>query len=116
MAENTELCNSQAEAMAMLWLSPNPLKHKIMKFEFYQDKEIRSWVRDYFTVEADSIEEAILLIKNGNEDLEDLECDFPEIEFTYRDDNSFFVDMEDGIRAAIYRADNDEEIWTRDNR
>lgn len=88
-----------------------------MKFEFYQDKEIKSWVRDYFTVEAESLEEAIMLIKNGNEELEDLECDFPgEVEFTYRDDHGLFEDIEDGRWMAIYKADDGEEIWVKENR
>lgn len=31
------------------------------KFRFYQDKEVTTWVRDYFNVEAETLDEA----KNG---------------------------------------------------
>lgn len=34
------------------------------KFRFFQDKEVKTWVRDYFTVEADTLEEAIKIIED----------------------------------------------------
>jgi hypothetical protein len=43
------------------------------KFRFYQDKEIKAWIRDYFTVEADNLEDAIALIKNDGRDLDIME-------------------------------------------
>ena len=43
------------------------------KFKFYQDKEIRAWARDYFNVEANSLEEAIEFVRSLNCPLEDEE-------------------------------------------
>lgn len=56
------------------------------KFRFYQDKEIEAWIRDYFTVEAESLEDAIALIKNDGCDLDVMETRHNgRIEFEERD-------------------------------
>ena len=56
------------------------------KFKFYQDKEIKSWVRDYFEVEADTLEDAINFLKKKNCTLEELEEEKEgRVEFLYRD-------------------------------
>ena len=34
------------------------------KFEFYQDCKVTSWERDYFTVEANSYEEAEAIVRS----------------------------------------------------
>lgn len=34
------------------------------KFRFFQDKEVKTWVRDYFNVEAETLDEAIEYVKN----------------------------------------------------
>lgn len=34
------------------------------KFRFYQDKEVKTWVRDYLNVEAETLDEAIDYVKN----------------------------------------------------
>ena len=44
------------------------------KFKFYQDKEVKTWVRDYFTVEADNLEDAIAYIEN-------MDCSFEDDEY-----------------------------------
>ena len=35
------------------------------KFRFYQDKEVKTWVRDYFNVEAETLDEAIEYVKTN---------------------------------------------------
>lgn len=56
------------------------------KFRFYQDKEVITWVRDYFEVEADTLDEAIAYVKNREASLEELECDEEKrAEFVKRD-------------------------------
>ena len=56
------------------------------KFKFYQDKEIKSWVRDYFEVDADTLEDAINFLKKKNCTLEDMENEKESrVEFLYRD-------------------------------
>lgn len=54
-------------------------------FKFYQDTEINAWVRDYFEVEADSLEDAINLIKKGNTTLDELENETEQVRWSYRD-------------------------------
>lgn len=54
-------------------------------FKFYQDTEIKAWVRDYFEVEADSLEDAIELIKKGNTTLDELENQTEQVMWSYRD-------------------------------
>lgn len=34
------------------------------KYKFYQDRKVTSWERDYFSVEADSYEEAVSIIRS----------------------------------------------------
>ena len=36
------------------------------KYKFYQDCKVTSWERDHFTVEADSYEEAVAIIRSWN--------------------------------------------------
>lgn len=56
------------------------------KFRFYQDKEVKTWVRDYFNVEAETLDEAIVYVKNMGCPFEDDECKKDtKVEFEYRD-------------------------------
>lgn len=94
------------------------------KFRFYQDKEIKAWVRDYFTVEANSLDEAITLIKNDGSDLDMMEIKHKgKVEFEERDmDTSleWFMDGSFGeipTRYSIFSCDlelNDKDgeiLW-----
>ena len=43
------------------------------KYKFYQDRKVTSWERDYFSVEADSYEEAVNIIRSwGCEDVSNI--------------------------------------------
>lgn len=55
------------------------------KFRFFQDKEVKTWVRDYYTVEAESLEEAIKIIEDADTSLDRLECKDKRVEFDERD-------------------------------
>lgn len=56
------------------------------KFRFYQDKEVKTWVRDYYNVEAETLDEAIEYVKNMGCPFEDDECKKDtKVEFEYRD-------------------------------
>ena len=55
------------------------------KFRFYQDKEVKTWVRDYYDVEADTLEEAIQRVKDADCTLEDLEYKDSRVSFLRRD-------------------------------
>ena len=59
-------------------------------FRFYQDKEVKTWVRDYYNVEAETLEDAMKQIQDAKESLEDLEYDSDNVEFDYRDDSVIF--------------------------
>lgn len=85
------------------------------KFKFYQDKEIKTWVRDYFTVEADNLEDAIAYIENMDCPFEDDEYrKGTQIEFDYRDmdwtmENAIdLFDCDVPSRYSIFSCDLDE--------
>ena len=83
------------------------------KFRFYQDKEIKTWVRDYYNVEAETLDEAIKYVKNMGCPLEDDECKpNTKVEFEYRDtdwmiDNLIDLANEEPIRYSIFSKDLD---------
>lgn len=82
------------------------------KFKFYQDKEVTTCVRDYYEVEANTLEDAIEYVKN-------MGCSFDEdelksgskVEFIKRDwdwNSDFLVDFADSrfpIRYTIVSCD-----------
>lgn len=56
------------------------------KFKFYQDKEVTTWVRDYFEVEAESLDEAVKWVEDMNCSLEIMERqEHSKAEFSHRD-------------------------------
>lgn len=56
------------------------------KFKFYQDKEVKTWIRDYFNVEAETLEEAIEYVKNMGCTFDKDECKKgTKVEFYERD-------------------------------
>lgn len=83
------------------------------KFRFYQDKEIKTWVRDYYNVEAETLDEAIEYVKNMGCPFEDDECKpNTKVEFEYRDtdwmiDNLIDLANEEPIRYSISSKDLD---------
>ena len=79
------------------------------KFRFYQDKEVKTWVRDYYEVEADSLEDAIEFIQKEDTSMEQLEYKYPDrVSFDERDDDQMFDLMEDQnpTNFEIYSCDN----------
>ena len=83
------------------------------KFRFYQDKEVKTWVRDYYNVEAETLDEAIEYVKNMGCPFEDDECKpNTKVEFEYRDtdwmiDNLIDLANEEPIRYSIFSKDLD---------
>lgn len=85
------------------------------KFKFYQDKEVKTWVRDYFTVEADNLEDAIAYIENMDCPFEDDEYrKGTQVEFMYRDVDWILehaielADADIPERYSIFSCDLDE--------
>ena len=76
------------------------------KFKFYQDKEVKTWVRDYFEVEANTLEDAIEYVKNmGCSFDEDELKDGSKVEFKTRDwdwNSDFLVDFADSYFPSHY--------------
>lgn len=83
------------------------------KFRFYQDKEVKTWVRDYFNVEAETLDEAIEYVKNMGRPFEQDEFKpNSKVEFEYRDTDWMFDHIinladEEPIRYCIFSKDLD---------
>lgn len=84
------------------------------KFRFYQDKEVKTWVRDYYNVEAETLDEAIEYVKNMGCTFEDDECkNDTKVEFEYRDTDWMFdqiignADEDVPLRYSIFSKDLD---------
>ena len=69
------------------------------KFRFFQDKEVKTWVRDYFTIEADTLEEAIKIIEDA-----DTSINFRDLDIVAR-----YTDMD----KAFEHAEQLNEIYNR---
>lgn len=85
------------------------------KFRFYQDKEVKTWVRDYFNVEAETLDEAIEYVKKMGCPFEDDECKRDtKVEFEYRDTDWVFkplidlADADNPVRYSIFSKDLDD--------
>ena len=83
------------------------------KFRFFQDKEVKTWVRDYFNVEAETLDEAIEYVKNMGCPFEDDELMLnSKVEFEYRDtdwmiDNLIDLANQEPTRYSIFSKDLD---------
>ena len=90
------------------------------KFRFYQEKKVKTWVRDYYTVEADTLEEAIKIIKDADTSLDRLECEDKRVEFDERDmdaamewlcnDSNEFPKKYSIHSCDLYNADEPDDI------
>lgn len=83
-------------------------------FRFAQEKPITTWVRDYFTIEADSLEEAIAIVEEADCSLDELSYDDDRVEWEERDtDNCIDWTYEDNQfpqRYVVKCCDTDDEI------
>ena len=79
------------------------------KFKFYEDRQITAWTRDYFEVEAETLDDAISLIKQNNVRLDELELKNRSVEWLYRDGDVMWDTMEDTDKFGIYSCDLENE-------
>lgn len=82
------------------------------KFRFAQEKQITTWVRDYYEVDADSLEDAIAIVENAGTSLEELEYNDKRVEFV-ENDGDFMYDNWSNDFPRTYRViscDTEEEI------
>lgn len=85
------------------------------QFRFYQDKPVTTWVRDYYTIEAESLDDAIAIVEEANCSLDELSYDDERVEWEERDMdcNANEWAYEDNCYPTTYKvcvADTDEEI------
>jgi hypothetical protein len=87
------------------------------KFRFAQEKQITTWVRDFYEIEAETLEDAIAIIEDAGTSLEELECDDKRVQFDERDtENSIQWAWEDNRfpdRYTISSCDTGDEIVSR---
>lgn len=87
------------------------------KFRFAQDKQITTWVRDFYEIEADSLEDAIAIVQDADTSLDELENEDKRVEWVERDsDNSYDWSFEDNsypTRYNIISCDTEDEIVSR---
>lgn len=75
------------------------------KFKFYEDRKITAWTRDYFEVEAESLEDAIALIEKYNCGLDELEGKHMVANWLYRDGEVLYDTIEETETFGIYSCD-----------
>lgn len=89
------------------------------KFRFAQEKQVTTWVRDYYNVEAESLEEAIEIVRQGGKSMESLEYNDSRVTYDERDaDNSYqwlteYADNGNPSNYAIICCDTDDEIVSK---
>lgn len=87
------------------------------KFRFAQEKQITTWVRDFYEVEADNLDEAIAIVEEADCSLDELEFDGNRVEWVERDtDNMIDWAYEDNGRPTRYNissCDTGDEIVSR---
>jgi hypothetical protein len=87
------------------------------KFRFAQEKQITTWVRDYYEIEADSLDEAVAIVTEADTSLDVLESEDDRVKWKERDsENSMQWTYEDNsfpTKYSISSCDDDEEIISR---
>lgn len=87
------------------------------KFRFAQEKQITTWVRDYYEIEADSLDEAVAIVTEADTSLDELESEDGRVKWKERDsENSMQWTYEDNsfpTRYSISSCDDGEEIISR---
>lgn len=82
------------------------------KFRFAQEKQITTWVRDFYEIEADSLEEAIAIVEDANISLEELECNDRRVEFVENDGDFMYEHWSNDYPRTykVISCDTEEEI------
>lgn len=87
------------------------------KYKFYQDRKVTSWERDYFSVEADSYEEAVAIVRSwDSEDVSNIIDDrlhYDEWGCTLTDSSEYMLPEEnDGNPTIEIFSEDGESIMT----
>ncbi len=78
-----------------------------MTYDLYFDEKLEIWRRNYVTIEADSEEEAINKILEGNYDIDDSELLF---------ETEAYIPPKEGATLEIYDTDSDELLYNNYNK
>jgi DNA polymerase III sliding clamp (beta) subunit (PCNA family) len=82
------------------------------KFRFAQEKQITTWVRDYYEVEADSLDDAIAIVEEASCSLEELGYNDKRVEFVENDEDFMYEDWNNDFPDVfrVISCDTEEEI------
>lgn len=75
------------------------------KFIFYQDTQVVTYVRDYYSIDADNIEEAVEIVKNADTTLDELENNDERVVWKCRDKSIMEECINDTGKYSIFSAD-----------
>ena len=86
------------------------------KFKFYQDKQITTWVRDYFEIDAESLEDAVRYVQDLGCPLEEME-ELPDTRAKFlrrdwdwmQDAMADLCDCDEPTRYCIFSCDLEDE-------
>lgn len=79
------------------------------KFRFYQDIKVTSYVRDYYDVKAESLQEAIELVKQSNMTMDELENENENVSWYMCDRDILHQCIEETNSYSIFSVDLEDE-------
>lgn len=82
------------------------------KVRFAQEKQITTWVRDFYEIEADTLEDAISIVEDADTSLEELEYNDQRVEFMENDGDFMFKNWDNSFPTTyrVLSCDTEEEI------
>ena len=82
------------------------------KFRFAQEKQITKWQRDFYEIEADSLDEAIAIVEEADCSLEELEYTDSRVEFMENDSDFGYDDWNNDFPRVykVISCDTEEEV------
>lgn len=82
------------------------------KYRFAQEKQITTWVRDFYEIEADSLDDAIAIVEEADMSLEELEYNDKRVEFIENDGDFMYENWTNEFPNTyrVISCDTDEEI------
>lgn len=75
------------------------------KFRFYEDRQVMSWTREYFDVEAPTLQDAIEMIQKAGVSLNELENDVDGVVWSHNDHDVLIECCQDLGAFEIFSCD-----------
>ena len=79
------------------------------KFRFYQDTKVTSYIRDYYEVKAESLQDAIELVKQSHTTMDELEYKNENVSWFRRDEDLLLKCIEETNSYSICSVDLENE-------